>query len=69
MSSLASCVCCILSLNCELVSRLVWMSWNMRCSLVVYSNPHASLSLPIMDDSASSEADVSLINRFESIFE
>lgn len=41
----------------------------MRWSLLVYSNPAASLSLVIMLASASSEIDWALISRFDSIFE
>jgi len=40
---------------------------NMRCSLLVYSNPHASFSLEIMLASLSSEADTPCISLLESL--
>jgi hypothetical protein len=43
--------------------------WNMRWSLEVYSKPHDSLSLEIIDASWSSEADLSWTRRFASILE
>lgn len=57
------------SLNCMFMSLHSAMSWNMRVNLLVYSKPQASLSLVIMLDSASSDADESLMRRLASILE